>query len=52
MSRELVPRQPCCEAVRPRRFSELHGAYEGAWREWDEAGEESAWDPATADGLP
>ncbi len=52
MSRALVPARPsstqpsaCCRA------SGLSGAYEEAWQEWEDSGEEQSWDAATADGL-
>jgi Arc/MetJ-type ribon-helix-helix transcriptional regulator len=39
------------KAVRLLRSSGLSGAYEEAWQEWDDAGEEAAWATATADGT-
>jgi Arc/MetJ-type ribon-helix-helix transcriptional regulator len=38
-------------AVRLLRTAELGGAYEAAWREWDDSGEAEAWEATTADGL-
>lgn len=38
-------------AIRLLRTSELSDAYEQAWREWYDAGEEGAWEHALADGL-
>jgi Arc/MetJ-type ribon-helix-helix transcriptional regulator len=38
-------------AVRLLRTAELAGAYEAAWREWDDSGEAEAWEATTADGL-
>jgi Arc/MetJ-type ribon-helix-helix transcriptional regulator len=39
------------KAVRLLRASGLNDAYEGAWHEWDAAGEEEAWEASTPDGL-
>jgi len=38
-------------AVRLLRASELGAAYEDAWAEWAESGEDDAWEPSTPDGL-
>lgn len=40
------------QAVGLLRVAELGAAYEGAWDEWLEAGEDRAWEATTADGLP
>lgn len=39
------------KAIRLLRASELGAAYEDAWSEWSEAGEDELWGTATADGL-
>lgn len=39
------------KAVAMLRCDELTGAYEDAWRSWDESGEADAWDAVTGDGL-
>lgn len=39
------------EAVRLLRVHDLGDAYEAAWAEWFESGEEEVWSVATADGL-
>lgn len=39
------------KAVRLLRSSELSGAYEDAWREWSETGEDDVWETTTGDGL-
>ena len=39
------------QAVRLLRASELGGAYEEAWTEWSESGDEHAWDVVADDGL-
>jgi Arc/MetJ-type ribon-helix-helix transcriptional regulator len=38
-------------AVRLLRASELGAAYEEAWTEWVETGEDDVWDVAVDDGL-
>ncbi len=38
-------------AVRLLRASELGAAYEDAWAEWAEAGEDDAWESTASDGL-
>ena len=38
-------------AVRMLRASELVGAYESAWEEWDTSGNAEAWDGVAGDGL-
>ncbi len=38
-------------AVRALRTAELGGTYEAAWTEWTNAGEDDAWESASADGL-
>jgi Arc/MetJ-type ribon-helix-helix transcriptional regulator len=38
-------------AVTALRSDQLAGAYEDAWREWDESGEADIWAAVTADGL-
>ena len=38
-------------AVRMLRVSELTGAYEDAWREWQEGGEAEAWEATLSDGI-
>lgn len=40
------------KAVRLLRASLLGAAYEEAWREWADSGEEKLWESTTADGLP
>jgi Arc/MetJ-type ribon-helix-helix transcriptional regulator len=40
------------KAVRLLRASQLGAAYEDAWREWAENGEETLWESTSADGLP
>ncbi len=39
------------KAVRLLRASGLGAAYEDAWSEWDEGGDDEVWDVAAADGL-
>ena len=39
-------------AVRLLRASGLGAAYEEAWREWADSGEEESWESTSADGLP
>ncbi len=39
------------QAVRLLRASELGDAYEAAWNEWDESGDEAWWSATAADGL-
>lgn len=39
------------KAVRLLRASELGAAYEEAWSEWAEAGDDDVWDAASGDGL-
>lgn len=39
------------EAVAALRSAQLGGAYEEAWRSWEDSGEADAWDAVTADGL-
>ena len=39
------------KAVRLLRASELGAAYESAWAEWSESGEDELWDAAVADGV-
>jgi Arc/MetJ-type ribon-helix-helix transcriptional regulator len=39
------------EAVRLLRAAELGDAYEGAWEEWESAGEAEAWEPVAGDGV-
>jgi len=38
-------------AVRLLRASELGAAYEDAWAEWAETGEDDAWESTASDGL-
>ena len=38
-------------AVRLLRASGLAPAYADAWKEWEESGEEEAWESALGDGL-
>jgi Arc/MetJ-type ribon-helix-helix transcriptional regulator len=40
------------KAVRLLRASQLGAAYEDAWREWADTGEETLWESTSADGLP
>lgn len=40
------------EAVRLLRASQLEAAYEQAWREWADTGEERFWESTVADALP
>jgi Arc/MetJ-type ribon-helix-helix transcriptional regulator len=40
------------KAVRLLRASQLGAAYEEAWREWADSGEEKLWASTSADGLP
>ncbi len=40
------------KAVRLLRASRLSAAYEEAWREWADSGEEEVWGATSADGLP
>ncbi len=40
------------KAVRLLRASRLGGAYEEAWREWADSGDEDLWGSTSADGLP
>jgi len=39
------------KAVRLLRASELGPAYENAWTEWADTGDDEAWDQAAADCL-
>jgi Arc/MetJ-type ribon-helix-helix transcriptional regulator len=39
------------KAVRLLRASELGGAYEAAWTDWTDSGDDEVWDSASADGL-
>jgi antitoxin MazE9 len=39
------------KAVRLLRGAELGSAYEDAFVEWDDTGEETAWDATSGDGL-
>ena len=39
------------KAVLVLRASELGPAYEDAWTEWADNGDDDAWEPTTADGL-
>ena len=39
------------KAVDLLRASQLGDAYEDAWTEWAESGDEDGWDDAAADGL-
>ncbi len=39
------------KAVAVLRSGQLAGAYEDAWRSWDESGEAEVWDAVLADGL-
>jgi Arc/MetJ-type ribon-helix-helix transcriptional regulator len=39
------------KAVRLLKASELGPAYEDAWREWAESGDENVWDATAADGF-
>jgi Arc/MetJ-type ribon-helix-helix transcriptional regulator len=39
------------KAVRLLRASELGGAYEEAWADWDAGDHASLWEATTADGL-
>ena len=39
------------EAIALLRHGQLQGAYEDAWRDWDESGEASVWNAAADDGL-
>jgi Arc/MetJ-type ribon-helix-helix transcriptional regulator len=38
-------------AVRLLRSSTLGASYAEAWDEWDESGEQEAWDRTSSDGL-
>lgn len=38
-------------AVRLLHSATLGGEYADAWREWEEGGENTAWEAAAADGL-
>jgi Arc/MetJ-type ribon-helix-helix transcriptional regulator len=40
------------QAIRSLQVAEMSAAYETAWREWNESGDERAWEPTTRDGLP
>jgi Arc/MetJ-type ribon-helix-helix transcriptional regulator len=40
------------KAVRLLRASQLGAAYEDAWREWADTGEDTLWKSTSADGLP
>jgi Arc/MetJ-type ribon-helix-helix transcriptional regulator len=40
------------KAVRLLRASQLGAAYEDAWRDWSDGGEEALWESTSADGLP
>ena len=46
-SRSAVVRK----AVGLLRASELGSAYENAWQEWFDSGEETAWETAVGDGI-
>ena len=46
-SRSAVVRR----AVGLLRASELGSAYEEAWQEWVDSGEETAWETAVGDGI-
>jgi Arc/MetJ-type ribon-helix-helix transcriptional regulator len=39
------------KAVRLLRASELDGAYEQAWEEWEHSGDAEAWHATSGDGL-
>jgi Arc/MetJ-type ribon-helix-helix transcriptional regulator len=39
------------KAVRLLRASELGGAYEDAWEEWQNTGEAESWETTVGDGL-
>jgi len=39
------------KAVRLLRASELGPAYEDAWTEWSDSGDDDVWAAATSDGL-
>lgn len=39
-------------AIHQLPISELSVAYEQAWRDWEESGDDAAWESALADGLP
>lgn len=39
------------KAVRALRATELGGAYEDAWDDWESSGNAAAWEPTTDDGL-
>jgi len=39
------------KAVRLLKVAELGAAYEAAWNEWYESGDEELWDQTTGDGL-
>lgn len=38
-------------AVRLLRASGLGAAYERAWQEWSESGDQALWEPTVGDGL-
>lgn len=38
-------------AVRMLRLPDLEQDYEAAWQDWEESGDQAAWDVAAADGL-
>jgi Arc/MetJ-type ribon-helix-helix transcriptional regulator len=38
-------------AVRMLRLPHLEQDYEAAWAEWEAAGDQAAWNAATADGM-
>lgn len=38
-------------AVTALRESRLEAAYEAAWQEWSEAGDDQVWETAVGDGL-
>ena len=38
-------------AIRLLRASELGAAYEDAWTEWADSGDEELWESAASDGL-
>lgn len=38
-------------AVRMLRLPELEQDYEAAWQEWEESGDQAAWDVTMADGI-
>ena len=38
-------------AVRMLRHAALEQEYDAAWQEWEESGEQAAWDVTASDGL-